>query len=89
MIIDYIIKALNLKVKMIKVKAHSGDCLNDRADQLAKAAAFTAPRLNLKYMNLPGLSLVITCDNLIVKASSRRSIKQLFNAQYFYKTLQL
>jgi len=85
--IDYIIRALNLMVKMVKVKAYSGDRLNDRADQLAKAAAFTAPRLNLKYMNLPGLSLVITCDNLLVKAFSRQCIKQLFNAKYFYETL--
>ena len=87
MTIDYIIRALDLKVKMVKVKAHSRDRLNDRADQLAKAAAFTVPRLNLKYMNLPGLLLIITCDNLIVEASSRRNIKQLFNAQYFFETL--
>jgi len=74
---------------MVKVKAHSGDRLNDKTDRLAKAAAFAAPRLNLKYSNLPEVSLVLTCDNLIVDASSRKSIKQLFNAKYFYETLQL
>jgi len=75
MTIDYIIQTLDLKVKMVKVKAHSGDRLNDRADQLAKAAAFAAPRLTLKYSNLPEVSLVLTCDNLIVEASSHKSIK--------------
>ena len=74
---------------MVKVKAHSGDRLNDKADKLAKEAAFTAPRINLKYMNLPDLSLVLTCDNLVVEASSRRTIKQLFDACSFYETLQL
>ena len=40
-------------------------------------------------MNLPDLSLVLTCDNLVVEASSRRTIKQLFDACSFYETLQL
>ncbi len=87
MTIDYIIRTLDLKVKMVKVKAHSGDWLNDKADRLAKAAVFAAPRLNLKYTNLPELSLVLTCDNLIIEASSQKSIKCLFNARYFYETL--
>src|SRR6266498_4639713 len=89
MTIDYIIQTLDLKVKMVKVKAHSGDRLNDKTDRLAKAAAFATPRLNLKYSNLPEVSLVLTCDNLIVEAFSCKSIKQLFNAKYFYETLQL
>src|SRR6266542_162681 len=74
---------------MVKVKAHSGDRLNDQADKLAKEAASTAPRLNLNYMNLPDLSLVLTCDNLVVETSSRRTIKHLYDACFFHDTLQL
>src|SRR6266498_3672691 len=84
MTIDYIIKALDLTVTMIKVKAHSGDPLNDRADQLAKTAALSTSRLNLIYTNLPGLSLTLTYDHLILETSSRRSVKQIYHAKYFY-----
>jgi len=86
---EYIINQLKLKVTMVKVKAHSGNRLNDKADKLAKAAAVTAPRLNLNYKNLLSLSVVLTCDHLILEASSRKSIKQIFHAKHFYDTLQL
>ncbi len=89
MTMDYIIRELDLNVIMIKVKAHNGDRLNDRADTLAKDAAFHAPRLNLNYLALPELALGLTCDNLTVETSSRRCIKQLFEAKSFYDTLQL
>ena len=74
---------------MVKVKAHSGDWLNDKADQIAKAAAVIAPRINLQYMSIPGLKLVLTCDHLTVDFSSRQSIKQLFEAKAFHELLQL
>ncbi len=86
---DYIIRELDLNVKMIKVKTHNGDRLNDSADRLAKAAAFNAPRFNLNYLALPELALGLTYDNLTVETSSRRCIKQLFEAKSFYDTLQL
>ncbi len=74
---------------MVKVKAYSGDRLNDHADQLAKAAAISASRLNLKYTQLLGLNLIIACDHLVIETSSRRCIKQLHDAQHFYQYLQL
>ena len=89
MTIDYIIQTLDLKVKMVKVKAHSGVCLNETADKLAKAAAFSSPRLSLHYTNLPGLNLVLACDHLTVEVSSRRCLKQLSDAQLFHQYLQL
>ena len=89
MTIAYVINEIDLKIKMVKVKAHSGDRLNDRADKLAKATAFMAFRLNLLYTRLPGLKLIIACDHLIMKASSRRCIKQLHDAQHFHYHLQL
>ncbi len=89
MTIDYIIRALDLKVKMVKVKAHSGDRLNEKADQIAKATTFVTPRLNLNYMSLPGLQVVLACDNLTMESSSKHSIKQLYDAKYFYDILQL
>ena len=71
MTIAHIIDIKHLKIKLVKVKAHSGDRLNEKADQLAKTAAFSAPRLNVNYLRIPGLKLEIACDNLILKASSR------------------
>src|SRR5262249_22167324 len=37
-VFDYIIKTLHLQVELTKVKAHSGDTLNDHANSLAKRA---------------------------------------------------
>ena len=89
MIVAHIIKVLDLKIKLIKVKAHSSDRLNNKADILAKKAAVSAPNLSLQYMNLPGLLLGITYDNLVIETSSRKIIKQIFDAHAFYDTLQL
>ncbi len=89
MIIAHVKEVLSLSIKMVKVKAHSGDRLNDKADHLAKAAASSTPRINLTYTKLPGLNLVLAYDHLIVEASSRRSIKQLADAQHFHQYLQL
>ncbi len=89
MTIAHIIYSLDLHVQLIKVKAHSGDRLNDKADKLAKEAAVKAPKLNIKYLNLPGLSVVLTCDHLLIEKSSRKSIKHIFDTKAFYDTLQL
>src|SRR6266540_3809869 len=74
---------------MVKVKAHSGERFNEQADKLAKAAAFSTPRINLRYTNIPGLNIVLACNHLIVEASSRKSIKQLSEAHSFHQYLQL
>ena len=74
---------------MIKVKAHSGDRLNDHADFLAKAAVVSAPRFNVNYMKILGLRLMIACDHLVIEKSSRKCIKQLHDAQHFHNYLQL
>jgi len=89
MAIAHIISRLDLKVQLIKVKAHSGDRLNDKADRLAKDAVVHRPKLNVNYLNLPGLAVVLTCDHLIIEKSSRKCIKQIFDAKAFYDTLQL
>ncbi len=78
--IAHVIEVLQLTVTMKKVKAHSGVCLNDKADQLAKAAAHSVPRINLNYTRLLGLQLVLACDHLIVEASSRKCVKKLVDA---------
>ena len=62
MSIVHVIDMLELQVVMTNVKAHSGDRLNERADQLAKAAARTATRLNLNYTKLSGVNLMLTYD---------------------------
>ena len=89
MTVAHIIECKCLTVNMIKVKAHSGDRLNDRADKLAKEAAVSAPRLNIIYLNLPGINVELTVDNLTLETSSRKSIKTLFEAQYFSQFLNL
>ena len=42
MTIAHLIDIKLLTIHMIKVRAHSGDWLNERANKIAKAAAFTA-----------------------------------------------
>ncbi len=84
MTIAYVISDKALKVKMVKVKAYSGDHLNDQADNLAKTAAFSASRLTLNFTSLPGLNLILTCDHLIIEASNRRCIKHLHEAKHFH-----
>ena len=83
------IEAKNLQIRLVKVKAYSGNQFNDRADKLAKVAAFSAPRLNVNYLSLPGLNIEITCDFLTLKTSSRRCIKSIFEARHFFHLLQL
>ncbi len=80
MTIAHTIDSKNLMTKLVKVKAHSGDRLNDHANKLAKAVALSAPHLYVNYMRLPGLNLEIACDNLTLKASNRRCIKTLYDA---------
>jgi len=65
-----VIEVLDLTVKMVKVKAHSDDRLNDQADKIAKEAACKASRLNLNYTKIPGLNLVLACNHLIIEAFS-------------------
>ncbi len=89
MTIMHVLKVLDLNVKMVKVKAHSDDRLNDQADTLAKDITFSAPQLNLNFMKLLSLNLVLACDHLIIKAFSRSCIKQLQDANHFYQYLQL
>ena len=89
MTIAYVIKVMELDVRLVKVKAHNSDRLNNWADKLTKAAAFTTLKLNLQYTRLSGYNLVLTCDHLLIEASSRCCIKQLHEAKHFYKNLQL
>ena len=86
---SYIIDHLDLDVMMIKVKAHSGDRLNELADQLAKKAIQEGPLLNLILTNIPDMRMIMTCDNLAIEASSRQCLKHLSHAQNFYQFLQL
>jgi len=89
LLISYVIDQLNLVVKLVKVKAHSGDRLNDKADTLAKEAVSTGPRLNINIAAIPDLRLFMACDQLEIEASSRRCIKQLHDAHNLYGLLQL
>jgi len=89
MTIAHVIEVLKLQVVMTKVKAHSSNRLNDRTDQIAKAAARSAIRLNLNYTRLPDVNLMLTCDYLLIEASSRRCIKQMQEAKNFHQYLQL
>ncbi len=89
MTIAHMIEAKHLQIRMVKVKAHSGNKYNDRADYLAKAATFSASWLHIHYLSLPGFKVELTCDFLILETSSRRSIKSIFDAKQFFQLLQL
>ena len=74
---------------MVKVKAHSGEILNDWADIIAKTAAHSTSRLNINYLRIPGLNLEVACNNLTLEAFSRKCIKTLYDARHFSLLLQL
>ena len=88
-IIDHIIDSKQLTLNLVKVKAHSGDILNDQADRLAKAAGSTALQLSINYLSLPSLRLEINYSHLTIEASSRRCVKELCDAKHFSQLLQL
>jgi len=87
--ISYIIAQLDLEVIMKKVKAHSGDRLNDLADELAKNAVIHSPRLIFNLTLIPTLRMIMTCDNLHIEMSSRKCLKHLSHANNFYQFLLL
>jgi len=87
--ISYIIAQLDLEVIMKKVKAHSGDRLNDLADELAKNAVIHSLRLILNLTLIPTLRMIMTCDNLHIEMSSRKCLKHLSHANNFYQFLLL
>ncbi len=89
MTIAHLIDIKRLSIHMIKVRAHSGDRLNERADKIAKAAIFSASHLQVNYLNLPGHNLEMACDNLTLETSSRGCVKHLFEAKHFHQLLQL
>jgi len=87
--LSFIIAQMDLDVTMTKVKAHSGDRLNDMADELAKKAVIQSPRLILNLTNIPALRMIMTCDDFHIEMSSRQCLKHLSHAKNFYQFLLL
>src|SRR5581483_5919603 len=79
----------NLTISMIKVKAHSGNLLNDLADKLAKESY----KINLPIITISSKfnhqSTMIKWANILIDKSHREFIKNLFQAQYFNRFLSL
>ena len=87
--IKWIICTKNLTIFMVKVKAHSGDLLNNLTDKLAKGSyKINVPILNISDNFKYQLTMTKWADILIDKPHSE-FFKQLFQAQYFNRFLLL
>ncbi|CAB4427284.1 unnamed protein product [Rhizophagus irregularis] len=82
--LKHIINTLNL----IKVKAHSGNPLNDAADTLAKDGRLSTDYLqfNIQHIKTQTCHLKFN-DTTIIDRNIRKSIKRIINFQYFERHL--
>src|SRR5581483_11293109 len=87
--INWIIQKQKLSLSMVKIKAHSGDLLNDLTDKLAKDS--------YKY-NYPNLSIsndfrtqqtMVKWSNVLIEKPHREFMKQLYQAKYFNRFMSL
>ena len=86
--IKYIISKLHLKVELIKVKGHSDDFLNNKADALAKQGSL-APIINIDLLRSPDSQIAIKNDTVVIESSIRRFWKHTNQAQQFSNLLNL
>ncbi|POG67801.1 hypothetical protein GLOIN_2v1843361 [Rhizophagus irregularis DAOM 181602=DAOM 197198] len=86
--VKYIINTLKLNVSLIKVKAHSGNPLNDAADMLAKEGSLSTDYLNIKIQHINTQSYHLTFnDTIIIDRNIRKTTKRITNFQNFQKHL--
>ncbi|PKB94808.1 hypothetical protein RhiirA5_438002 [Rhizophagus irregularis] len=85
----HIITTLNLQVTFIKVKAHSGDVMNDAADILAKEGSLSKDYLKINVQHLKTQTChMIFNNNIIIDRNIRKSTKRIINFQYFDQHLK-
>ncbi|PKB91983.1 hypothetical protein RhiirA5_446615, partial [Rhizophagus irregularis] len=90
-IIERTILSKNLTVLPVKVKAHSGNYLNDFADSLANTAHTASSSILISGMELASAhNFVLTYDNDIVcESNPRHLLKQYYQTQLMRDLLDL
>ncbi|PKK63163.1 hypothetical protein RhiirC2_789305 [Rhizophagus irregularis] len=87
--LKYIISTLQLSVSFIKVKAHSGDILNDTADILAKEGSRSTEYITFNIQHIKNQRCHLTFhDGTVIDRNIRKSIKRIINFQYFERHLK-
>lgn len=76
----YIIKRLNLTIKLIKVQAHSGDKYNDMADALAKSGCDKQDIISISPITVKTVKgYIMFNDELIIDRNIRKTTKKIIN----------
>jgi len=86
--IKYIQEQLNLSIELIKIKGHSGNQLNDKADLLAKSAIDTLP-ISININKVPGMSIYYKYRTNIMDTSIKTLVSHSVKAQQFNEFLNL
>ncbi|RGB25208.1 hypothetical protein C1646_772049 [Rhizophagus diaphanus] len=83
--IYHIIKFLGLRVKFIKVKAHSSNLYNDKADSLVKTGRLENPNTSILHDHLPNQALTIMWNNEI---SLDKDVRKCFGTILNYRRIE-
>ena len=87
--ISWTIQTLKLSLSMIKVKAHSGDPLNELTDKLAKSSyKYDSPNLTISG-DFRTQHTTVMWSNIIIEKPHREFIKQVYQARYFNRFMSL
>jgi ribonuclease HI len=82
--IKQLLDSLHLQVTLIKVKAHSGDILNDTADRLAKEGLDNHNTFTMNPDSLNLLNCTLIWDtNLAIDKNPRKSVKKIIQNLHF------
>jgi ribonuclease HI len=92
--IHYIIKQLNLHVKLFKVKAHSGNQFNEIANTQAKLGHLVPIFTEINFTHLPSQTITLMWNETIpIDRNARKSVSTILNFKitsttHNYKTLK-
>src|SRR3989337_4431787 len=87
-LIKYIILSLNLNITLNKIKSHSGDLYNDKADSLAKSGC-NSNILTISPVLHNKLNLSISLNNIPIDSSIRLTWKDINGAQCLSEFIDL
>ncbi|CAI2201485.1 8707_t:CDS:1, partial [Funneliformis geosporum] len=87
-LLQHIIQCLFLTVTLVKIKGHSRDFFNNKADFLAKNG-YSQPIFQFNYSALEELQLTMLFNNILIDFSSRKFWKDLNSAEYFSSFIDL
>ncbi|PKY55539.1 hypothetical protein RhiirA4_427591 [Rhizophagus irregularis] len=86
--LKHIINEFKLQVTLIKVKAHSGDSLNDAADILAKSGCSSKEYMNFNFHHTKTQTCHLQFNGTtIIDRNIRKTSKRMINFQYFERHL--